>query len=61
MPPSNSLFFISEYEDDSKEEDAIKTYERVLKINPNHTEAQDALKNIKGLPDEAEELGIDLK
>lgn len=53
--------FFRENEDDGKEDEAVKIYERILKINPQHSEAQNAIKSIKGIHQEAQELGIDLK
>ena len=39
----------------------MATYERILKINPDHDNAREAIDSIRGLAKDAEEFGIDLK
>ena len=51
----------SEKEDDNKDDEAVVFYERILKINPEHREAYEAVNSIKGLAKDAEEHGIDIK
>ena len=54
-------FHFRNYEDDGKEEDAVKTYEKILKINPEDRNAINSINRIKELEREAQELGFDLK
>lgn len=44
-----------------KEDEALKHYERILEINPDHQGAREAVNKIKGIFQEAQELDIDLK
>ena len=55
------IFWFREQEEDNKEESAVATYERILKINPDHDNAREAIDSIRGLAKDAEEFGIDLK
>ena len=55
------VFWLREQEEENKEEDAVATYERILKINPEHEKAREAIDSIRGLARDAEEFGIDLK
>ena len=54
-------YLFRNYEDDGKEEDAVKTYEKILKINPEDRYAIDSIHRLKELEREAQELGFDLK
>ena len=55
------VFWLREQEEENKEEDAVATYERILKINSEHEKACEAIDSIRGLARDAEEFGIDLK
>ena len=52
---------LREQEEEEKEEAAVTTYERILKINPEHENAREAIDSIRGLARDAEEFGVDLK
>ena len=56
------IFPLTSQCEESKEEDkAVEAYERVLKMEPNHEKAKDAIYNLRGLAKDAEDLGIDIK
>ena len=56
------IFPLTSQCEESKEEDkAVEAYERVLKMEPNHEKAKDAIYNLRGLEKDAEDLGIDIK
>lgn len=59
----NYFFFplTSQCEESKDEDKAVEAYERVLKMEPNHEKAKDAIYNLRGLAKDAEELGIDIK
>ena len=60
----NKLFFFpltSQCEESKEEDKAVEAYERVLKMEPNHEKAKDAIYNLRGLAKDAEDLGIDIK
>lgn len=57
----SKISWLREQEEENKEEDAVATYERILKINPEHEKAREAIDSIRGLARDAEEFGIDLK
>jgi len=57
-----TLLALGDQCEESKEEDkAVEAYERVLKMEPNHEKAKDAIYNLRGLAKDAEDLGIDIK
>ena len=56
-----NISFLREQEEEEKEEAAVATYERILKINPEHENAREAIDSIRGLARDAEEFGVDLK
>ena len=39
----------------------MKTYEKILRINPDHMQAKNAIDRIKGFEKDAKEFGIDFK
>ena len=57
----SKISWLREQEEENKEDDAVATYERILKINPEHEKAREAIDSIRGLARDAEEFGIDLK
>ena len=57
----SKISWLREQEEENKEDDAVATYERILKINPEHDKAREAIDSIRGLARDAEEFGIDLK
>ena len=46
------------HEEDDKEDEAVKCYESILNIDPDHKDAKRSIDRIKGLEKDLEELGF---
>merc|ERR1712193_465594 len=51
----------SQFEEDKNEDKACEMYERILKIDPGHEAAKEAHYNLRGLEQDAQELGVDIR
>ena len=52
------FFFTRSHEEDDKEDEAVKCYESILNIDPDHKDAKRSIDRIKGLEKDLEELGF---
>jgi len=52
---------VSQFEEDKNEDKACEMYERILKIDPGHEAAKEAHYNLRGLEQDAQELGVDIR
>ena len=52
------LNFTRSHEEDDKEDEAVKCYESILNIDPDHKDAKRSIDRIKGLEKDLEELGF---
>ena len=52
------IFFTRSHEEDDKEDEAVKCYESILNIDPDHKDAKRSIDRIKGLEKDLEELGF---
>ena len=50
-----------DYEETDNQDEAVKTYEKILRINPDHMQAKNAIDRMKGFEKDAKEFGIDFK
>ena len=55
------IFNYRDYEENDNQDEAVKTYEKILRINPDHIQAKNAIDRIKGFEKDAKEFGIDFK
>ena len=55
------LLVLRNFEKENDDDKAAETYEKILKIDPGHHEASEALESMRDLKKSAAEWGIDLK